>query len=55
MVVDRADGATGFAELAEHALKRDEVIGTPLAQQVFSIVDAVFMKDPRVAELQEWG
>lgn len=55
MVVDRADGAAGFAELAEHALKRDEVIGTPLAQQVFALVDAIYMKDPRVAELQDWG
>ena len=54
-VVDAPRPDDGKSELAAAALRRDEVIGTPLAAQVFAIADAVFMKDARLEELRGWG
>jgi len=53
MVVDATDRATSDSSLVETALKRSDVIGTPLARQVFVIVDAVYMSDS-VAEVRHW-
>ena len=33
--------------LAEHALKRDEVVGTPRADHIFRITDAIYAQDER--------
>jgi hypothetical protein len=38
--------------LAERGLRRDEVVGTPIARDVFEIVDAVWRDDARIAELK---
>ena len=46
MVID-ADGRFSSAELAAKALARRDVIGSPLAEQVFSIVDAIYLQDGR--------
>lgn len=54
MVVDAAGPDDAKAGLAATALRRDDVIGTPLAPQVFAIVDAVIMKDARLEELRGW-
>lgn len=54
-VVDAPLPDDGKAELAAAALKRDEVIGTPLAAQVFAIADAIFMKDARLEEVRGRG
>jgi len=43
---DHADGT-----LAKRALRRDDVIGKPLAKKVFAICDAIFLHDDRIAEL----
>jgi hypothetical protein len=46
MVIDaRAKFHDG--ELAGHGLRREDVIGTPLAHQLFSIVDAIYLQDGR--------
>lgn len=42
-VVDAANRIANKPSLASTALRRDEVIGTPLASQVFAIVDAIFV------------
>ena len=34
---------------------RDQVIGTPLAQQAFAIVDVIWLNDPRIAEITGRG
>jgi hypothetical protein len=39
------------AELAAHCLKRSDVIGSPLAEQVFAICDAFLVNDRRLAAL----
>jgi hypothetical protein len=40
-------------ELVGRGLARAEVIGTALAQQVFDIVDAIWLNDWRIEELTE--
>lgn len=39
-----ADDLAGFGEL----LDRDQVIGTPLAERVFAVVDDIWLSDPYV-------
>jgi hypothetical protein len=54
MVVDALDRATSGSPLVGAALKRSDVIGTPLAPQVFAIVDAVYMSDS-ADEVRHWS
>lgn len=51
MVIDAADRPAGQSKLASRALSRAEVVGTLLAEQVFTLVDAVWLRDARIAEL----
>lgn len=46
MVIDAEDRFSN-ADLAATALARRDVIGTPLAEQVFSVVDAIYLQDGR--------
>lgn len=43
---DHADGT-----LAKRALRREDVIGKPIAKKVFAICDAIFLQDDRIVEL----
>jgi hypothetical protein len=54
MVVDADNRDTSRSPLFGTALKRSDVIGTPLAAQVFAIVDAVYMSDS-AGELRHWS
>ena len=54
MVVDAHNRLTSGADLFRSALNRSDVIGTPLASQVFALVDAVYMGDSRLDELHRW-
>ena len=54
MVVDAQGRLTSDGELADSALKRSEIIATPLAPQVFALVDAIYMGDPRLDEIRTW-
>jgi len=47
MVIDAAGRPIGDGTLAATTLGRSDVIGTPLAPQVFSIVDAIYEQDNR--------
>jgi hypothetical protein len=51
MVIDANTRPTLRSPLVGQALCREEVIGTPLAQNAFAIADAVLAQDDRVAEL----
>jgi hypothetical protein len=53
MVVDAEKQTADKHLIAAGALTRDDVIGTPLATEVFEIVDAVFLGDNRLADLQD--
>jgi hypothetical protein len=54
IVVDALNRATSGSPLVGTALKRMDVIGTPLATQVFAIVDAVYMSDS-ASEMRCWN
>jgi hypothetical protein len=51
MIVDAFDRSVSRSELVGRSLARADVIGTPLAQQVFAIVDAIWLQDSRIADL----
>jgi len=51
MVIDSADRDVANSELVGKSLARSEVIGTPLAQTAFDIVDAIWLQDERIAEI----
>lgn len=51
MIVDARD-RSGSDGLAGRKLKREEVIGTPLATEVFAIIDAVWLQDSRIFGLR---
>lgn len=47
MVIDATDRPIAKGGLARTALARTDVIGTPLAAQVFALVDAIYEQDGR--------
>src|SRR5258708_21730658 len=52
MVHDAGARPTGSSFLISVALRREEVIGTPLAKTIFDICDLVYLADQRIAELK---
>ena len=51
MVVDATGRPTAGSALAATALRRADVVGTPLAGQVFEMLDAIWLQDARIREL----
>ena len=51
-IVDASTRGRDFCTLADAVLGRSDVIGTPLAGQVFAISDLILARDGRVAELR---
>lgn len=51
MIVDAAKTRIASHPLVGKALRRDDVIRTPLAQQVFDIVDLIWLHNGRIAEV----
>lgn len=47
IVIDAQERPVATDSLAATGLRRDEVIGTPLAQQVFTLSDAIYEQDGR--------
>jgi hypothetical protein len=52
-VADASARNASSASFAGRLLRRDEVIGTPLAQRSFEVVDAIWAQDRRLAELAQ--
>jgi hypothetical protein len=50
MVVDASD--TSYRNLCGRAMRRAEVVGTPLGQEVFALVDALWASDPRMSDVR---
>jgi hypothetical protein len=44
-----------IASLASTALRRNDVIGKPVAEAVFSIADAILAKEERIQEIRDWS
>jgi hypothetical protein len=51
MVIDADERDIAKSEGVSRGLKRDEVIGRPLAKQMFAIFDAIALQDDRLSEL----
>jgi hypothetical protein len=52
MVIDAAGRRVAMdGTLAAHALRRDQVVGTPLAEKAFAMFDAIWLADSRIKEL----
>ncbi|UYO52669.1 hypothetical protein [Rhodopseudomonas palustris] len=51
VMVQDASLADGRDRLAARALRRDEIIGTPRAAEVFALYNAIALQDARLAEL----
>lgn len=51
VMVQDASLADGLDRLAARALRRDDIIGTPRAAEVFALYDAIALQDARIAEL----
>lgn len=51
-VIDSEARPANTRELCGRALRRDEVIGTPFAQEAFQLVDAIWLHDPRIDEVR---
>jgi hypothetical protein len=47
MVIDAAERPRAKGDLARTALARTDVVGSPLAAQVFALVDAIYEQDGR--------
>jgi hypothetical protein len=54
MVIDAHGRNHANGKLAKRALRREDVIGKPIAKKVFALCDAVLLQDERVAEIP-WG
>ena len=52
MVIDGDERFAGKRELCGRAIRRAEVVGTPFAQEVFSLLDGLWLTDPRIAEVK---
>ena len=51
MVIDAQERPVSRSELISRSLKREEVIGTPIAAQVFAMVDHLWLHEGRIAEI----
>jgi hypothetical protein len=47
MVIDSTERSIAHGDLAAAALRRSDVIGSPVAEQVFAITDAIYLQDER--------
>lgn len=52
MVVDAQSRLARKSDLCGRAMFRAEVVGTPLAPEVYALLDALWLGDPRVAEVR---
>lgn len=55
MVIDAITRPVANTSVANEALRRDQIIGTPLAEGIFAIVDAIFTRDERIQEIRDWS
>lgn len=55
MVVDAGMRPAARHGLAAHALRRDEVVSTPLVARAFELVDAIWLGDARITEITREG
>ncbi|WP_295640319.1 hypothetical protein [uncultured Methylibium sp.] len=55
MVIDGESRHAATSELCGRAMRRAEVVGTPFAQEVFSLLDGLWLTDPRISEIRAFN
>lgn len=50
--MNAAERRVDISDLFEFALAREQVIGTPLAPLVFQMIDALWLTEPRIADVK---
>lgn len=55
MVTDAASRPIAGSGLVGAALRRDQIVGQPIATEVFAIADAILAKDARLEEIRHWS
>ena len=53
MVIDAADRPIAMSSLISEALSRQQVVGNLIAETVFAVCDAIFLKDYRIVQLRD--
>lgn len=51
MVVDADDRLTSYRTLCGRAMRRAEIVGRPLGEEIFALVNALWAGDPRISEV----
>jgi predicted outer membrane lipoprotein len=52
-VIDGGERLPKYSKVCARAMQRSEVIGTPLAGEVFALIDALWLTDTRMREVRE--
>jgi hypothetical protein len=55
MVIDGEGRRADDRSICKRPMRRVEVIGTPLADEAFRLVDALWLTEPRLGEVKELG
>jgi hypothetical protein len=55
MVIDATGRPIAQGDLVSRSLRRAEVIDTPIAKQVFDIIDAIWLQEGRIEEIRVAG
>jgi hypothetical protein len=53
MVINAVDRPIATSSLISDALSRDQVVGMPIAETVFAVCDAIFLRDHRIGPLRD--
>ena len=48
MVIDTSERQFAGSDLFQSVLRREDIIGTPIAEQLFAFVDAIWLQDSRI-------
>lgn len=52
MIIDSESRYPGKQSLCHKAMRRKEIVGTAFATEVFTLIDALWLTDPRISELK---
>ena len=52
MVINGEGHNTDDRSICGCALQREEIVGTPLSTKVFALIDALWLTEPRIAEVR---
>ena len=55
MVIDAASRPVAESELVGRCLGRRQVVGKPIGEEVFAIVDVILVNDERIEEVRNWS